>query len=60
MINTQNSFFDMFSLFFAGFAPKIAFGGENISFFSFDTFLALCQIKILRNKVQNVNVKEYC
>ena len=49
MINTENSFFDIFSLFFAGFAPKNAFGDENTSFFSSGSFLTLCQIKILRN-----------
>ena len=49
MINSEKSFFDIFSLFFVGFAPKNAFGDENISFFSFGTFLILCQIKILRN-----------
>ena len=48
MINSENSFFDIFSLFLACFAPKNAFGDENISFFSFGTFLTLCQIKILR------------
>ena len=35
MIYSENSFFDIFSLFFAGFAPKNAFGDENISFFFF-------------------------
>ena len=48
MINSEKSFFDIFSLVFVGFAPKNAFGDENISFFSF-SFLTLCQIKILRN-----------
>ena len=38
MINTENSFFDIFSFFFAGFAPKNAFGDENISFFLLVTF----------------------
>ena len=33
MINIENSFFDIFSLFFAGFAPKNAFRDENIFFF---------------------------
>ena len=35
MINSEKSFFDIFSLFFAGFALKNAFGDENISFFFF-------------------------
>ena len=33
MINTENSFFDIYSLFFAGFTPQNAFGDEKISFF---------------------------
>ena len=49
MIDTENSFFDIFSLFFAGFDPKNAFGDEKISLFSFGTFLTSFQIKILRN-----------
>ena len=50
MINNENSFFDIFSLFFAGFDPKNAFGDEKkIPFFSFGTFLTSFQIKILRN-----------
>ena len=39
IINGENYFFDIFSLFCAGFAPKDAFGQGNISFFSFGTFL---------------------
>ena len=57
-------FFLTFFSFFASFAQKNAFGDENISFFSFGTFLTLYQtlyqIKILRNWVQNVYVIEYC
>ena len=65
MINTENSFFDIFLYFLQVLPPppppkKNAFGDENNSFFTFGTFLTLCQIKILTNLVQNVNVKEYC
>ena len=35
MFNTENSFFDIFSLFFAGFDPKNAFGDEKNSLFFF-------------------------
>ena len=49
MIISENSFFHIFFFIFCWFCPKNTFGDENISFFSFGTFLTLCQIKILRN-----------
>ena len=50
MINTENSFFDIFSLFFAGVDPKNASGDEKISFFFFWYLLTSFQIKIVRKK----------
>ena len=53
MINTENSFFDIFSLFFAGFDPKNAFGDEKNSLFIFWYLLTSFQIKILRKKISS-------
>ena len=61
IINTENSVFDIFSLVFADFAPPPppnAFGDIIFPFLLFGTFLTLCRIMILRNEVQNDNVKE--
>ena len=49
MINSEKLFFDIFSLFFAGFAQKMHLAMKIFPFFSFGSFLTLCQIKILRN-----------
>ena len=49
MFKTENSSFDIFSLFLAGFDPKNVFGDEKKSLFSFGTLLTSFQIKILRN-----------
>ena len=45
MINTEYSFFDIFSLFFAGFAPKNAFGDEKNPFSSFGYFFNIVSNK---------------
>ena len=48
MINTENSFFDNFSLLLAGFANQYAFGDENSSFFFFWYLFNIMSNKDLR------------